>query len=218
MSGQQQQSNKTQNQFTFEKPVEQGPNKSQGTNSGNFGQEIRTIGSGVVEQTAGMVVGTIPDMLRSVLGQPILQVDMDPAKKNQEAQMWKQRYQMKEMQRRQETEYLIMSQEKQRQRVDQLRSELQMLTSTVSKFAHEAEMAVFNAPASPSIYHEHFFTKLMSFLKNLRKRINTSANWMAAHNARASKKKGLWGVAQNQKGQLKVDVYSSNERSMSFGG
>lgn len=219
MSSQQNKSTKTHNPFTYEKPLEQLPS-SQGSSSpvAGFGNELRKVGSEVAAQTSNVLVGTIPDMLRSIMGQPILQVDMDPAKRNQEAQMWKKRYQMKEMQRQQETAQLARKEQEQTQRVEQLRNELRMVTVSVSKFAHEAEQTVFQAPADAGTYHEHFFTQLLSFLKSLRRRINKSRQWMAAHNARSSKKKGLWGIAQTKKGHLKVDTFASNERSSSFGG
>jgi hypothetical protein len=49
-------------------------------------------------------------------------------------------------------------------------------------------VAAMQAPVNPGIYHQNFFASLRTFISNMRLRIQESRNWLAASNARASKK------------------------------
>lgn len=86
------------------------------------------------------------------------------------------------------------------QRSNELRLQLQALTSEVTKVAQStqnlaeaAQVAVIQAPANPGIYHIIFFEKVLEFLQSFRQKINEASTWLQSTNKRAQKK-NYWNM------------------------
>ncbi|OGM02886.1 hypothetical protein A2115_00140 [Candidatus Woesebacteria bacterium GWA1_41_8] len=66
--------------------------------------------------------------------------------------------------------------------------ELMVLAQSTQELAKESQIAAFQAPIEPGIYHIIFFEKLLEFIKSFRKKIDEAVVWMHATNKRAEKK------------------------------
>ncbi len=71
--------------------------------------------------------------------------------------------------------------------------EITQLAKSTQGLARETEIATFQAPANPGVYHVIFFEELRSFITSFRKKIDSARVWMQAANQRSAKKKGFWG-------------------------
>lgn len=187
--------------------------------------ELRAIPQSVANSFASEVVGGVLDgFMRQLLGQPPSNPDILRQPKpdaNEEAMMWKRKFQFAERRKQEIETYYRRKEQENQQRLITVRQELKMEVATLSQsmatWAQEVEIATFQAPVMPSIYHEHFFDKLLSFVRNLKKRINRSRHWLKAHNAKSAKKKGLWSMAKKGN-SFNQEILFSGERAVSMGG
>ena len=177
---------------------------------------LAQIGTDFANQMKQEVASVIPDALRMLLGQPT-SVDTQPeqmAAQSKESDYWKRRYQMAEMQRQAERSLYLQRQQEQAQKVESIREELRVVAKQVDSFTVEAEIVASQEVAEVGVYHEHFFAKLLSFLKNLAKRINRARHWLATQNTRSKKMHPF----MRKKNTMQVDAYLSGERASAFGG
>lgn len=89
-------------------------------------------------------------------------------------------------------------------KMNELRIQLHALTQEIYELAkitqnlgQEVEVAAMQAPANPGIYHLNFFEKLLSFIRNFRKNIQSAEVWLTATNDRAEKK-NFWSSFKKQ--------------------
>ncbi len=174
---------------------------------------VRDVGATVAKE----IVATLPNMLRSLLGQP-LPMDYDPKKSGErqaEEVYWKNRYMMSEAAMQQEKSRTIEKQQAQIARVDQIREYMKtVLTPSVATFAKEIDNTLLTAKATADIYTEHFLMEMLSMLLKINKKISKASMWMASARARSSKKGPFFMTGKN----MQVDSYMSGERAVSFGG
>ncbi len=178
------------------------------------GEIVRDVGMTVVKEAAA----TLPNMIRSLLGQP-LPLDYDPKKageKQAEEKYWKEKYLMSESLRQEQQARSLEKQQAQMVRVEQLRDYMKIvLTPSVAKFAHEVDNALLSAQATSDTYTEHFLTQMLSTLLKINKKISKASAWMSAMSARSAKKGPFFMAGKNR---MQVDSYMSGERAVSFGG
>jgi hypothetical protein len=74
-----------------------------------------------------------------------------------------------------------------------LMQEVFNLAKTTQNLGEEIEVATMIAPANPGEYHIVFFEKLISYIKDFRKKIEDSVNWLGSSNKRADKK-NYWSM------------------------
>jgi hypothetical protein len=98
----------------------------------------------------------------------------------------------------QERMVFLRSENETKAQIKAIQEEIQQIAKGIGEMAHEVQVASFQAPVSPGVYHANFFERMRSYLKALRLKVQQSKNWLAQHNARSSKRKGYWGqVAQS---------------------
>lgn len=113
----------------------------------------------------------------------------------------------------QEMRQNIMRQEQQvKMQIVSIQEEIKKMAKSMGDFAKEIQVAAMQAPVNPGIYHQNFFASLRTFISNMRLRIQESRNWLAASNARASKKGKSAYWTQAQKSGTKYTL--SSERYM----
>lgn len=91
-----------------------------------------------------------------------------------------------------------------------LLQEIQLLAKSTAGLASEVQIAAFQAPVSPGVYHQTFFERLRGLLKTLRQKIQDSQHWLATTNARAAKRSYYW----SQVGRSGSKFLLSQERYM----
>lgn len=188
--------------------------------------ELRSIPGDVARAFGTEVVGGVMDgFLRQLLGQPMVGKEAHPESMpdaNMEALMWKKKFQLAERRRAEEKALYLKKEQENQQKIVSIRQQLQIevasFTQDMSGWAREMEIATFQSPVAPSIYHEGFFEKLMSFVKNLRKQVRNSKIWLRARNVKSAKQKGLWGLAQKKSGAFDQEILFSEERAVSMAG
>lgn len=81
----------------------------------------------------------------------------------------------------------------------ELRLQIQALTSEVSQLAQttqglseEVKVAAFQAPVDAGVYHVVFFEKLISFIKDFRKKIENASTWLSAYNTKSKRRANSW--------------------------
>ncbi|MBM3208895.1 hypothetical protein FJZ40_01190 [Candidatus Shapirobacteria bacterium] len=94
-----------------------------------------------------------------------------------------------------------------------LQEELSQLAKATDNLGKEVEIATFQTPVSPGIYHVSFFEKLRAFIKVFKSKIDSSAAWLSAFNARAKKKNYYWGQVKKSgsKFMLSADRYMATQ-------
>jgi hypothetical protein len=81
--------------------------------------------------------------------------------------------------------------------INSIQEEIQMMAKSVGELAHEVEVASFQAPANPGVYHQNFFNQLRSYIRALRLKAQESKNWLSTQNSRASKRSYYWGQVKS---------------------
>ncbi len=190
-------------------------------------QGLSSLGKDVIRSTVkDLGGGLVNDFVLQLLGQPKISpesLSKPTPSASQEALTWKKKFQQSEMMRKEYEVVIIRKQQETSQKITAIRQELKIqvasLGTEVKAWSREIEIATFQAPATPGIYHELFFDQLISFVKNLRQRVNHSRHWLQVQNAKASKKKGLWGMAATKTGNTyNQEILFSGERSVSMNG
>ncbi len=100
-----------------------------------------------------------------------------------------------------------------------LRLELQAITTEISKIAHstpqlarQVEIATIQAPVNPGVYHLVFFERILEFVRSFRKNIESANAWLGAANKRAQKKT-FWGQYKKHGGKRLLSSEDYLQRS-----
>lgn len=91
-----------------------------------------------------------------------------------------------------------------------IQQEIQLLAKSTGELAKEVQVAAFQTPANPGVYHKNFFEHLRSLIRTLRQKVQESKNWLATTNARAGKRSYYWA----QVGKSGAKYMLSGERYM----
>ena len=84
-----------------------------------------------------------------------------------------------------------------KQQITAIQQEIQMLAKSAGELDHEVQVATFQAPVNPGVYHRNFFEHLKSLIKTLRQKVQESKNWLATQNSRAAKRNYYWGQVKS---------------------
>lgn len=84
-----------------------------------------------------------------------------------------------------------------------LMQELDSLAKATPALAQEIEIAAVQAPVNPGIYHVVFFEKIIEFVRNFKKNVESAQTWLHSANSRAQKKT-FWGQYKSKHGGASV--------------
>ncbi|HBC72649.1 MAG: hypothetical protein UX91_C0005G0030 [Candidatus Amesbacteria bacterium GW2011_GWB1_47_19] len=112
--------------------------------------------------------------------------------------------------RQQQETYSRQKQAEIRQQIQLLKQEILAFAKTAGDFASEVQKATSQMPSSPGVYHKNFYIHLKSVISGLRQKVESSRQWLAAANTRASKRGYYWG----QVGKSGAKYMLSSERYM----
>mgnify|MGYP001566884002 FL=1 len=93
-----------------------------------------------------------------------------------------------------------------------LMQEVQYLAKTTQSLGEEVEIATMQAPAQPGVYHLIFFEKIIEFIQNFRKNIDSASTWLQSSNKRAEKK-NFWAMYKKKGSSFLLSGESYSQRS-----
>ena len=191
----------------------------------NFLEALRDLGKGVVDevktQAKQIVASDLPESF-GISGSGVLnpnesvslsQLQSAESRGEQQAES-RFRQQLAELQRQQEA-FASRQTAEIRQQILALKQEIQTFAKSAGEFAQEVQKATAQIPSRPGIYHKNFFIHLREVIMTLRKRVESSRNWLATANARAGKRGFYWG--QISKSGTKYMLSSERYMVMSTG-
>lgn len=76
--------------------------------------------------------------------------------------------------------------------IQSLQEEIKKLAASTQNLAKEISTSAFQAPVNPGTYHLSFFEKLRQTIRDIRKRIDSSASWLSAANSKGKKKQNFY--------------------------
>lgn len=92
----------------------------------------------------------------------------------------------------QEIEVFSARKQEEKARIEALQAEVIELAKTVDQFNQEVKVAAIQQTVTPGVYHEAFFTKLISFIKSLRQKVDEATTWLGAVNKKSRKQPYYW--------------------------
>jgi len=161
--------------------------------SDNFLEALRDLGKGVISEAKIQVTKAITDDVPQSFGlAPGDSFSVDQLKAAEAA--GERKAEIRFNNRFQEERLLFLrSEAESKQQITAIQAEIQMLAKSAGELAHEVQVATFQAPANPGVYHRNFFAQLKSLIAAIRVRVQESRHWLAATNSRASKRGFYWG-------------------------
>lgn len=181
----------------------------------NVLESLKDIGGNTTKTVANdLLKETGKDFLRQLLGQRMAQqknysgevgrgeaLEMDSVFSGQREKEEKLQKQLSfERNLRQEEESLIERRSGElRIQLNALMQELQSVANATPALAEEIKIAVVQAPANPGIYHVVFFEKIIQFVRDYKKNIESAQTWLHSANSRAQKK-SFWGQYKSKHG------------------
>lgn len=181
--------------------------KAQNITKQNVLESLKDLGGGATSQMGDLLKDTSEDFFKQLLGIPMEapkrsgqmkpgeSFNMNEVLSGKEEENKKLRAQISLERQMNTDEKKLMN-----ERTNQLRVQLQALTSEVAKvaastqgLAEATQVAMVTAPAEPGIYHIIFFEKVLEFLQSFRKKIDLAATWLQSSNKRAEKK-NYWSM------------------------
>jgi hypothetical protein len=106
------------------------------------------------------------------------------------------------------------------QQTNELKLQLKSLMDETEKvvietveLSQEIKIATMQAPVNSGIYHIIFFEKLLTFIKQFRKKIHQSSLWLQSQNKIAAKKKTFWGQVGKSGAKRLLSTEDYSQRS-----
>lgn len=96
----------------------------------------------------------------------------------------------------QERMVYLRSENETKAQIQNLLVEIKSFAKAAGALGQQVEIAAMQAPTNPGVYHQNFFAQLRIFISDMRKKVESSQNWLATTNARAGKKSFFWGNVQ----------------------
>lgn len=93
-----------------------------------------------------------------------------------------------------------------------LMQEVQYLAKTTQGLGEKVEIAAMQAPSQPGVYHLIFFEKIIEFIRNFRKNIDSASTWLGSSNKRAEKK-NYWAMYKKKGSSFLLSGESYSQRS-----
>lgn len=91
--------------------------------------------------------------------------------------------------------------------------EVEELAKSTVELAENVKIATMQAPVEAGVYHIVFFEKLLSFIKNFRKKINQANLWLQSSNKKAAKKRSFWGQVSKSGAKRLLSSEDYSQRS-----
>lgn len=102
--------------------------------------------------------------------------------------------------------------EKLKQEINGVRSELAMLVKTMGKVEKQVELAIMDNVTETGVYHLNYFHKLKEWIKFMRKSLEDASLWLATSKGRKGK-----GYYWNQVSKSGTKYSMSHERAVQMG-
>jgi hypothetical protein len=160
-------------------------------------------------------VVTFENVVGQLFGQPGAAVKTEQMAVSEQSEAWKKRFAQEKVMHKETLQLVERRRKEQKVRIQSVRQEIKVLSTSVAKWSAEVDRAVFEAPVDEGVYHESFFEKLLSFIKSLKARIDSSSHWVAMHNTRSVKKGVFWANAMKG-GKLNQKYAFSGERKAAW--
>jgi len=174
----------------------------------NVLESFKDIGSGTANTLKNdLLKETGRDFLKQLLGQRAAQqknysgevsqgqsLEMDKVLSGQQEKEEGLKRQISFERRLREEENSLNSQKSQelRYQLKAIMQELQAIAQATPALMQEVQIAAAQAPANPGIYHVFFFERIIQFIKDYKKNVESASTWLHAANSRAQKK-SFWG-------------------------
>lgn len=154
------------------------------------------------------------DFLKQLLGQRMAQqknysgevqrgesLEMDRVYSGQQEEHEKLQKQLSFERRLREEEQALVSRKGQelKMQLNAILQEVMNVAKITPQLADELEIAAAQAPANPGIYHLFFFEKILLFVKDYKRNIESASSWLHSANTRAQKK-SFWGQYKGKHG------------------
>lgn len=174
----------------------------------SFLESLRDIGGSGLDSVKRDVFQGIPnDFARQIFGfeKPPTKangeiargqsLDIDAVLEGQKAENQVLRARLAQEQSLREQERVLFAQKSQdlKMELGALVQEVGSLAKTTQGLSREVQIATFQAPANPGVYHVIFFEKLREFIQSFRKKIENASLWLQSYNQRAQKRRTFWG-------------------------
>jgi hypothetical protein len=93
-----------------------------------------------------------------------------------------------------------------------LMQEVSYLAKTTQGLGEKVEVAAMQAPSQPGVYYLIFFEKIIEFIRNFRKNIDSASIWLQSSNKRAEKK-NYWAMYKKKGASFLLSGESYSQRS-----
>lgn len=201
--------------------------KTPARRSDNFVESVRDMGSSVVNSIKNDVVkGTAESIFNQILGttrsnnipeakNPLNQNALEKIIADREAAAFEAGKAEGKSHKNplQETQVLFsFADEKLKQEINGVRSELALLVKTMGKVEKQVELAIMDNVTETGVYHLNYFHKLKEWIKFMRKSLEDASLWLATSKGRKGKSY-YW----NQVSQSGTKYSMSHERAVQMG-
>lgn len=166
----------------------------------NFLEALRDLGRGAIDEAKTQVKQIVTSDIPESFG---LSGTMEPNKSFSVADMQsaEKRGEHKAEARfnnrlQEERLVFLRSENESKTQIKAIQDEIQLIAKSVGELAHEVQVATFQAPANPGVYHRNFFEQLRAHIRTLRQKVQESKHWLATQNSRASQRNSYWGKVQ----------------------
>ncbi len=193
----------------------------------NVIESLKDIGSGVTSSlNTDLLRGISKDLLEQILNRQDtnkkVSGDIHPGESLEFSDLYSGKYEenvkLKKQiafERRLTVEEKEVSQKKTNELKLQLQSlmqEVKYLAKTTQGLGEKVEVAAMQAPSQPGLYHIIFFQKIIEFIRNFRKKIDSASIWLGASNKRAEKK-NYWAMYKKRGSSFLLSGESYSQRS-----
>ena len=202
--------------------------KTPNVRSDGFAENMRDMGSSVVKSLKNDVIkGTAESIFNQILGttrnqsipetkNPLEQAQLEQIIAEREAAAYeagKAESAPKHVSSLKESQVLFsFADEKLKQEINGVRSELAMLVTTMGKVEKQVELAIMDNITETGVYHLNYFHKLKEWIKFMRKSLEDASLWLSTSKGRKGK-----GYYWNQVAASGSKYSMSQERAVQMG-
>lgn len=87
----------------------------------------------------------------------------------------------------------LRSENETKKQIQIIQQDILAFAKSAGDLAQQVQIATMQAPINPGVYQRNFFEHLRSMIKILRSNVESSRNWLAAQNSRATRRGSYWG-------------------------
>jgi len=157
-----------------------------GSSTGNAFK--KDLAQGIPEDAANMLLR--PKRFQGEL-KPNETVNIEP-RESEIRRSFESRLRQQALIQRQEFQVYSAQKEAEKKKLEALQAEVIHLAKSIGNLDKETKVAAIQQTVNPGVYHEAFFTKLISFIKSLRKKVDHTSAWLSTTNKRAQKRPHYW--------------------------